>query len=52
MKNAQLFDKATIGTVELNNRIVMAPMTRSRANNDSLLQVSTPPITHNEQRQD
>lgn len=36
MKNIQLFDKATIGTVELNNRIVMAPMTRSRANNDSL----------------
>ena len=31
-----LFDPITIGKIELSNRIVMAPMTRSRANDDGV----------------
>ena len=31
---ATLFDPCTLGALQLSNRIVMAPMTRSRANND------------------
>ncbi|MEP6704374.1 MAG: alkene reductase [Acidobacteriota bacterium] len=30
------FDKLKIGTIELNNRIVMSPMTRSRANDEGV----------------
>ena len=29
----KLFDSIRIGNIELDNRIIMAPMTRSRANN-------------------
>ncbi len=34
MKSTKLFDPVLIGNTELRNRIVMAPMTRSRSNND------------------
>ena len=33
---ATLFDKLKIGDLELNNRIVLAPMTRSRADDDGI----------------
>ncbi len=33
MNNKPLLEKLTIGDIELNNRVVMAPMTRSRADN-------------------
>ena len=31
-----LFDPIRIGNIKLNNRIIMAPMTRSRANDDGI----------------
>lgn len=33
MKKLLLFDSYQLNDIELNNRIVMAPMTRSRSNN-------------------
>ncbi|MEO7672682.1 MAG: alkene reductase, partial [Pyrinomonadaceae bacterium] len=33
---ATLFDKLTIGNLELRNRIIMSPMTRSRANDEGV----------------
>lgn len=44
----RLLEKTTIGTVELNNRMAMAPMTRSRANQQGVVGDST--VTYYEQR--
>ncbi|MEP6946418.1 MAG: alkene reductase [Acidobacteriota bacterium] len=33
---ASLFDKLTIGEIQLNNRIILAPMTRSRADDEGI----------------
>ena len=37
---ADLFDPARFGDIELANRVVMAPMTRSRANANAVINAS------------
>ena len=44
----KLLEKIKIGTLELNNRVAMAPMTRSRATGEGLVTKST--VTYYEQR--
>ncbi|MEK7433175.1 MAG: alkene reductase [Cyanobacteriota bacterium] len=44
----KLLEKIKIGSLELNNRVVMAPMTRSRAHKDGLVTDST--VTYYSQR--